>query len=640
MGSTRASSEAFGEHDEYLFAEGTHHRLYEKLGAHPVSDPAGYRFRVWAPNAEAIYVIGDFNDWHPRAQAMHRVGNGSVWECTVPGVQRGQRYKFRVRDRQGHEIDKTDPFGLFTEPYPGFASITWDLEHTWHDADWMSRRRARSRPDAPISIYEVHLGSWRRHPNGRMLSYEELAPRLVDHVLQLGFTHVELLPVTEHPYYASWGYQTTGYFAATSRYGDPQQLMFLIDQLHRAGIAVILDWVPGHFPTDIHALSRFDGTHLYEHEDPRKGLHPEWGSAIYNYGRNEVRSFLHSNAVFWLDRFHVDGLRVDAVASMLYLDYARNPGEWEPNVHGGRENLEAIEFLKRFNTVVHEEFPDVVTFAEESTSYPGVTAPVDEGGLGFDYKWDLGWMNDVLEFFAYDPLHRGQMHEKLTFRQLYATSERFVLPLSHDEVVHGKESLLRKMPGDPWQRFANLRLLLAKMFAEPGKKLLFMGVELATWDEWWHDTELAWGLRHHPQHQGVERLVSDLNRLYRDRPALHQLDHDPAGFAWVDHQDVQQSVTSFVRRDDEGRAVLGVFNHTPVPRWDYRLGVPFGGLWEEILNTDAETYGGSGLGNYGAAQSTGEGRGEWPDSLVLTLPPLAALYFEAEPPMTLQLFEE
>ncbi|MEN0063472.1 MAG: 1,4-alpha-glucan branching protein GlgB [Myxococcota bacterium] len=631
MDPTVYGAEPFGDHDRHLFAEGTHHRLHHRLGARPIE--GGYLFRVWAPSAASVAIIGEFNGWDPQAHGMVRLGDSGVWEGVVLGIDRGQHYKFRIRSAyNGHEVDKTDPFGWFTEPAPGSASITWHLDYDWHDAEWMARRKVVSAPDAPMSIYELHLGSWRRQADGGFLSYAEAAPRLVEHVRRLGFTHVELMPVTEHPFYPSWGYQTTGYFAATSRYGTPQELMQLIDTLHQAGIAVILDWVPGHFPTDANALAFFDGTHLFEHADPRQGLHPEWGSAIFNYGRNEVRSFLHSNAVFWLERYHIDGLRVDAVASMLYLDYGRQDGEWVANRYGGRENLEAVEFLKRFNQVVHLEFPDVVTFAEESTAWPGVTASVDHGGLGFDYKWDLGWMNDSLEYFASDPLYRSRVHEKLTFRPMYAWSERFVLPLSHDEVVHGKGSLLRKMPGDDWQRFANLRLLYAKMFAEPGKKLLFMGAELATWNEWWHDEQLAWSLLETPTHRGVERLIVDLNRLYRSHPALHQLDAKPEGFEWVGHQDTGQSVTSFLRRDEHGNVVLGVFNHTPVPRTDYRVGVPWSGVWTEILNTDASDYGGSGLGNAGAVRSLGTETMGFADGLALTLPPLAALYFESEPP--------
>jgi len=621
----------FGEHDLHLFAEGTHHRLHHKLGAHPRRSPEpGYLFRVWAPGAAYCSVIGDFNGWDPNAHPMWRMGESGVWDTFIPGVARGQRYKFHLRSAyEGRVADKTDPFGWLTEAPPGSASVAWDLDYTWGDHDWMARRAAASAPEAPISIYEVHLGSWRRKPDGTFLTYAEAAPRLAEHVTRLGFTHVELMPVTEHPYYASWGYQTTGYYAATSRYGNPQELMTLIDTLHQAGVAVILDWVPGHFPTDAGALAQFDGTHLFEHADPRQGLHPEWGSAIFNYGRHEVRSFLHSSAVFWLEQYHVDGLRVDAVASMLYLDYGREHGEWVANRYGGRENLEAVDFLRRFNDVVHSEYPGVVTFAEESTAWPGVTSPVDQGGLGFDFKWDLGWMNDTLEYFESDPMFRKGVHSKLTFRPMYSWTERFVLPLSHDEVVHGKGSLLRKMPGDEWQRFANLRLLYAKMFADPGKKFLFMGAELATWNEWWHDEELAWSLLEKPLHAGVARLLGDLNRLYRERPALHRLDQHGDGFQWVDHRDVDQSVTSFLRRDFDGDVVLAVFNHTPVPRHDYRVGVPHLGTWTELMNTDAPEYGGSGVGNYGEVEAKEESASGWPHALVLSLPPLGALFFHA-----------
>ncbi|MEO0601489.1 MAG: 1,4-alpha-glucan branching protein GlgB, partial [Myxococcota bacterium] len=592
----------------------------------------GYLFRVWAPSAADIHVIGDFNGWNRHAHALVRLPGTGVFERFVPGVQRGHKYKFFISSGFGPATEKTDPFGIFSEPAPGSASIAWDLEYAWSDQAWMAQRGDTGGHRVPVSIYEVHLGSWRRRPDGTFLSYADAAPRLAQYVQELGFTHVELLPLTEHPFYPSWGYQTTGYFAATSRYGTPQELMFLIDTLHKANIGVILDWVPGHFPTDANALARFDGTHLFEHADPRQGLHPEWGSAIFNYGRHEVRSFLHSNAVFWLDKFHIDGLRVDAVASMLYLDYGREGGDWIPNAYGGRENLEAVDFLKRFNQVVHDEFPDVVTFAEESTAWPGVTAPVEHGGLGFDYKWDLGWMHDTLKYMSLDPVMRKGSHDKLTFRGLYAWNERYVLPLSHDEVVHGKGSLLRKMSGDEWQRFANLRLLLAKMYADPGKKLLFMGAELATWNEWWHDEGLAWPLLDYDLHAGVQRLVRDLNRVYREESPLYELDTFPEGFEWVDHSDVEQSVTSFLRLDGHGGAVIAAFNHTPVPRHDYWVGVPTPGPWTALLNTDALIYGGSGVDNPPELEALDQGASGRPHALSLTLPPLGAVWYRGPAP--------
>jgi len=619
-----------GEMDLHLFAEGTHHRVFQVLGAHPaqVDGAPGHVFRVWAPNASAISVVGAFNDWDAAAAPMAQRGQG-IWERFVAGVGPGERYKYRLTTAQG-VVDKTDPVGFFTEPHPGHASLTCRLDHDWQDAEWMRARAARGAPDAAISIYELHLGSWRRRADGSLRSFDESADELAHHLTEHGFTHVELMPVSEHPFYGSWGYHTTGYFAVTSRYGTPRDLMRLVDTLHAAGVGVILDWVPGHFPTDAFALASFDGTHLYEHADARRGRHPEWGSAIFNFGRHEVRSFLLSSAVFWLETFHLDGLRVDAVASMLYLDYGRREGEWIPNEHGGRENLEAVEFLQRLNDVVHEEVPGVVTFAEESTSWPRVTGPTRAGGLGFDYKWDLGWMHDSLDYLKHEPVHRRYHHDKLTFRRVYAFSERFLLPLSHDEVVHGKGSLLTKMPGDNWQRFANLRLLYAKMFAEPGKKLLFMGSELAPWGEWSHDTELEWELADAGWHGGIRRLVGDLNRLYREVTALHRLDADPMGFEWIDHRDVDHSVTSHLRSDGDGDLVIAVFNHTPVPRHSYRVGAPRRGHWQEVLNTDATLYGGSGMGNLGGVDTSPVGGAGRPHSLLLTLPPLAALYFRLQ----------
>ncbi|MEA2700309.1 MAG: 1,4-alpha-glucan branching enzyme [Myxococcales bacterium] len=625
----------FGDIDLFLLGEGTHARLYEKLGAHPASvdNRSGTQFAVWAPNAETVDVIGDWNNWTSAADRLplRAVGASGVWEVFAPGVGAGCRYKFRIRSRYGgYTVDKADPYAFATEPPPGTASIVTSLEYGWGDSVWMDHRRARNALSAPISIYEVHLGSWMRDPArpDRLFSYREMAPRLVEHVQRTGFTHVELMPVAEHPFYGSWGYQVTAFFAPTARYGSPQDFMWFIDTLHQAGIGVILDWTPAHFPEDEHGLSYFDGTHLFEHADPRQGRHAEWGSFVFNYGRNEVRSFLLSNALFWLDRYHLDGLRVDAVASMLYLDYGRGPGQWVANQHGGNENLAAIEFLRTFNQAVYRQHPDVQTIAEESTAWPLVTHPAAVGGLGFSLKWDMGWMHDALEYFSIDPLFRRDHHHKLTFRGLYAFSERFVLPLSHDEVVYGKRSLLEKMPGDDWQKFATLRLLYAFMWAQPGKKLLFAGGEFAQRREWNHDRSLDWHLLHEsPRHGQVQLLISELNRLYRQERALHQWDIEPGGFDWIAADDVDTSVYAFLRRGQSGaRPVLAVFNCTPVPRFNYRLGVPAEGIWSEALNTDGAGFGGSNQGNFGAVEATpvpAQGR---PFSINLTLPPLGALY--------------
>ncbi|MBX6341458.1 MAG: 1,4-alpha-glucan branching protein GlgB, partial [Thermomicrobiaceae bacterium] len=535
------------DQDLYLFNEGTHLRLYQKLGSHLIEADGelGVYFAVWAPNAEYVAVIGDFNGWDPGVHPLRPRGSSGIWEGFIPGVTKGDRYKYHIASRlNGYRVDKADPYAARYEEPPRTASIVWDRDYAWGDGEWMATRGARNAAQAPISIYEVHLGSWMRVPEeeNRWLTYRELAPKLADYVDDLGFTHVEFLPIMEHPFYGSWGYQTTGYFAPTSRYGSPQDFMYLIDYLHQRGIGVILDWVPSHFPTDEFALGYFDGTHLYEHADPRKGFHPDWNSYIFNYGRNEVRSFLLSSAMHWLDCYHVDGLRVDAVASMLYLDYSRRPGEWIPNKYGGNENLEAIDFLRRFNVDVYGNYPDVQTIAEESTAWPMVSRPTYIGGLGFGMKWDMGWMHDTLLYFSKDPIHRRYHHNLLTFRGLYMFTENYVLPLSHDEVVHGKGSLIGRMPGDDWQKFANLRLLFAWMFAQPGKKLLFMGGEFGQWREWNHDTSLDWHLLEYPLHQGVCRWVSELNRFYRYNPAMHQLDFDPAGFQWLEANDSEQSV--------------------------------------------------------------------------------------------------
>ncbi|HUG55744.1 MAG TPA: 1,4-alpha-glucan branching protein GlgB [Candidatus Limnocylindrales bacterium] len=621
------------EEDLHWFNEGRHYRLYEKLGSHPATleGTEGALFAVWAPNAAEVSVIGSFNAWTPGRDALRPRGGSGLWEGFVPGARDGATYKYHVVSRwNGYRVAKADPYALQAETPPRTASVVRDVRHDWSDADWMATRAARNAPDAPWSIYEVHLGSWMRGDGDRMLGYRELAPRLAEHAKANGFTHVELMPVMEHPFYGSWGYQVTGFYAPTSRYGRPEDLMALVDHLHREGIGVILDWVPSHFPGDEHGLVYFDGTHLYEHAEPRQGLHPDWNSYIFNYGRHEVRSFLLSSALFWLDRYHADGLRVDAVASVLYLDYSRREGEWIPNRYGGRENIEAIDFLRQLNTVVYAEHPDVQVIAEESTAWPMVSRPTYVGGLGFGAKWDMGWMHDTLRYLSVDPIHRKYHQGELTFRALYAFTENFVLPLSHDEVVHGKGSLLARMPGDGWQRFANVRLLFAYMYATPGKKLLFMGDELAQWREWHHDRSLDWHLLAEPGHEGVRRLVADLGRLYREEPALHELDWDPAGFRWVDASDSEQSVLSFLRRDRSGlREVLAVFNFTPVARYNYRIGVPRGGRWEEILSSDSREYGGSGHGNLGGADAmpvAAHGHGE---SVVLTLPPLGAVYLRS-----------
>ena len=623
-----AEPHVFGELDAYLMREGTHPRLHDKLGAHPV--PGGTQFAVWAPSALAVSVIGDFNQWTPGAHPLRELSGTGVWSGVVPGVGRGALYKYHVRSKlRGYEVAKADPFAIRNEAPPATASIVWTTEHTWRDAAWMASRAARSRPDAPIAIYEVHLGSWMRVPEegNRRLSYREIAPRLVDHVTRLGFTHVELMPLTEHPFYGSWGYETTGYFAATARYGTPDDLMALIDALHQAGIAVVLDWVPAHFPSDEHGLVYFDGTALFEHPDRRLGFHPEWNTSVFDFGRPEVRSFLLSSALYWLERFHVDGLRVDGVASMLYRDYARRPGEWIPNAHGGNEYLEAVELLQRLNTAIAREQPAAITMAEESTAWPQVTGGVDRGGLGFSYKWDMGWMHDTLAYLARDPIHRRYHHHQLTFRGLYAFSERFVLPLSHDEVVYGKRSLLSRMPGDRWQQLATLRLLYAYMYSQPGKKLLFMGSEFGQLREWNHDTSLDWHLLDEPPHRQLQLLVGELNRLYRTEPALHELDCDPAGFQWLDADDAEHSVLLYERIARSGDRIIAAFNFTPVPRPNYRIGVAAPGVWRELLNTDAVEFGGSGQGNFGGVEAAPVGAHGRELSLNAMLPPLGAVLF-------------
>jgi 1,4-alpha-glucan branching enzyme len=625
------------EQDIYLFREGTHFRAYEKLGAHPteggpvrVDGAAGTHFAVWAPNAARVSVVGDFNGWRPDAHPLQqRQDSSGIWSVFVPGVKHGALYKYHIDSRfNGYTVQKADPYAFFSERAPRTASVVWDLSYEWGDSEWMRNRARNNAADAPWSIYEVHMGSWRRVPgeHNRSLSYRELAHALGDYVTEMGFTHVEFLPVMEHPFYGSWGYQVTGYFAPTSRYGTPQDFMYLVDHLHRRGIGVILDWVPSHFPSDEHGLAYFDGTHLYEHADPRKGFHPEWNSSIFNYGRAEVRNFLASSALFWLETYHVDALRVDAVASMLYLDYARKQGEWIPNKFGGHENLEAVDFLKNLNLAVYRDHPDTQTIAEESTAWPMVSRPTYLGGLGFGYKWNMGWMHDTLKYFQTDPIYRKYNHGTLTFSLWYAFTENFVLPLSHDEVVHGKGSLIGKMNGDEWQQFANLRLLLGYMWGHVGKKLLFMGGEFGQRREWQHDESLEWHVLQYPLHAGVRQWMRDLNAVYRQTPALYQRDFTPDGFEWIDCNDSENSTLAFMRKGHSPDDVAIVLcNFTPVPRDNYRIGVPRGGQWRERLNSDAQEYGGGGIGNFGlveAAPLPSHGRTH---SLTLRLPPLATL---------------
>jgi 1,4-alpha-glucan branching enzyme len=618
-------------HDLYLFREGTHSRLYEKLGAHVLAD--GTQFAVWAPNAAQVSVIGDFNGWDPRAQPMHGSDAG-IWTAKVPAAKQGSIYKFHVVSKQAnYRADKSDPYAHRSETAPRTGSVVWQLDYEWNDAEWMKNRRRANALDAPWSIYELHLGSWRRSPDNprEPLGYRDLAQPLAEYVKRLGFTHVELMPVMEHPFYGSWGYQCTGYFAPSSRYGTPQDFMYFVDVLHQNGIGVILDWVPSHFPWDQHGLGFFDGTHLYEHSDPRQGHHPDWASAIFHYGRNEVRSFLSSSAHFWLERYHADGLRVDAVASMLYLDYGRKQGEWIPNRYGGRENLDAIDFVRFLNETLYRDFPDIQTIAEESTAWPQVSRPNYVGGLGFGMKWNMGWMHDTLGYFKRDAVYRKHHHDELTFSLWYAFHENFVLPLSHDEVVHGKSSLIGRMPGDAWQQFANLRLLFGYMWTHPGKKLLFMGCEFGQRREWTHEDSLEWHvLGADPRHEGVQRWVADLNRVYCNEKALHEKDFSVDGFRWVQRGDWEQSAIAYLRQSPSGPPMLVVCNFTPVPRYNYRVGVPRGGRWRELLNSDAAYYGGSGMGNQGGADAQPMPYEELSHSLTLTLPPLAVLFFKPE----------
>jgi 1,4-alpha-glucan branching enzyme len=625
--------------DLYFFQEGTHSKLSDVMGAHFIAERGGTQFAVWAPHAKSISVIGTFNDWRPDVAYMQRSPAG-VWQCFVPGAYTGAHYKFRVENASGYHADKSDPFAVYCEKSPSTASIIWDLNYNWQDAAWMSSRASANSLNSPISIYEVHLGSWRRVPEqgNRSLSYREAAEYLIPYVQEMGFTHVELLPIMEHPFYGSWGYQTTGYFAPTSRYGTPQDFMRLVDLLHQHGIGVILDWVPSHFPQDEYSLGYFDGEHEYEPADPRRGVHPDWNSFIFDYGRPEVRSFLLSSAMFWLDRYHADGLRVDAVASMLYLDYSRKPGQWIPNSAGGRENLDAINFLQHLNTDIYRVHPDTQTIAEESTAWPSVSRPASQGGLGFGMKWDMGWMHDTLQYLSIDPVYRHYQHAELTFRAVYAFNENFILPLSHDEVVYGKGSLLNKMPGDESAKFAGLRLLLSYMYALPGKKLLFMGAEFGQWSEWRHDASLDWHLLQYESHRAIRLLTGDLNRLYRSERALHEDETQSSSFAWINSDDAQHNVLSFVRRGaNRADDLLALCNFSSVFLTGYRIGAPMRGSWREIFNSDAKTYSGLGRGNFGLVETVPLPLHGYEQSLTLDLPPLGTVFLkrkghEAVPP--------
>jgi 1,4-alpha-glucan branching enzyme len=622
-----------GQLDLHLFSEGQHWELWKKLGAHltEVDGAKGTTFHVWAPNAQRVSVVGDFNGWDGRIHSMRKLLGCGVWEIFVPDVVESAHYKFELRDMNNAVRVKSDPFAFFGQHGTATASLVFDLgRYRWDDEAWMEQRRTKQHLRSAVSVYEVHLGSWQRKPEegNRYLSYREMADSLLPYIVEMGYTHVELLPVAEHPFDGSWGYQVTGYFAPTSRFGNPDEFRYLVDRFHQAGIGVILDWVPGHFPKDEFALAKFDGTALFEHADPKQGEHMDWGTLIFNYGRNEVRNFLIANALFWLEEYHIDGLRVDAVASMLYLDYSRKEGEWVPNQHGGRENLDAIYFLKRFNEVCYEKHPGIMTIAEESTAWPGVSRPVYLGGLGFGFKWNMGWMHDFLEYMEKDPLYRRYHQGTVTFSLLYAFQEHFMLVLSHDEIVHGKGSMLNKMPGDLWQKFANLRMFYAWMYAHPGKKLLFMGGEFGQWREWNHDTSLDWHLCSYPEHDGLKRLVQHLNYLYKNEPALWDLDDTYDGFEWIDFYDSDNSVVAFMRKSSGGDIIAFVVNATPVPRENYRIGVPHGGFYEEVLNTDAQTYGGGNVGNYGgiwADAISWQGKGH---SIAIHLPPLATVGFK------------
>jgi len=635
VGAPEADVYAFGpvlgEQDVYFFGEGTHRRLWKTMGAHPrvIDGVCGYAFSVWAPNAHRVSIVGDFNQWDGRVHPM-RNHNG-IWEIFIPHIGSGEHYKFEMIGSGGNLFTKSDPFAFFSQHGPQTASITYDLDqYQWQDDSWMTRRAQADPYHSPMSIYEVHLGSWKRKfdDGDRFLSYLELADELVDYVVEMGYTHIELMPITEFPFDGSWGYQVTGFYAATSRFGTPDEFRTFVDRCHERGIGIILDWVPAHFPKDAHGLARFDGTALYEHADPRQGEHTDWGTHIFNYGRNEVRNFLISNAMYWFEEFHIDGLRVDAVASMLYLDYSREAGQWIPNQYGGRENLEAIHFLKELNQVCYAEHPGIMTIAEESTAFPGVSRPVDTGGLGFGFKWNMGWMNDSLSYISHEPVHRKYHHGVATFSMIYAYQENYVLVLSHDEVVHGKGSLIQKMPGDRWQQMANARLFLAWMFAHPGKKLLFQGLDFGQTDEWKHHQSLPWHLLEFPEHAGIHFLVRDLNRLYVSEKALHELDHEPGGFEWIDHNDAKHSLFSFVRRSKQGETIVVVSNGTPVPRPGYRLGVPDAGFYEEIFNSDSRIYGGSNVGSAGGIPSQDALAHGRPQSIQIDIPPLGTVMFK------------
>jgi 1,4-alpha-glucan branching enzyme len=625
-----------GELDMHLYCEGTHYEIYRKLGAHlmEVNGHAGVLFSVWAPNAQRVSVVGDFNGWDGRLHPMRKRVEAGIWEIFIPGVGEEAHYKFELRNCFGQIVLKGDPFAFYSQHGLQTASLVFDLDRfTWSDREWMESRRTREWHKEPVSVYEVHLGSWARIPeeNNRYLSYREFSDRLIKYVLEMGYTHIELMPIAEHPFDGSWGYQVTGYYSPTSRFGNPDEFREFVDRCHQAGIGVILDWVPGHFPKDAYGLAQFDGTHLYEHADPRQGEHQDWGTLIFNYGRSEVRNFLIGNALFWLDEYHIDGLRVDAVASMLYLDYSREPGAWVPNVHGGRENLEAIYFLKRFNEVSYERFPGIMTIAEESTAWPGVSRPTFLGGLGFGFKWNMGWMHDFLVYMSREPVHRKYHQGDITFSLLYAFQEHFILVLSHDEIVHGKGSLINKMPGDAWQKFANLRMFYAWMYSYPGKKLLFMGGEFGQWQEWNHDRSLDWHLLQFPMHAGLRRLVQHLNYLYRNEPALWQLDDSYEGFEWIDFHDAESSIVAYFRKAHDGPTLIFVVNATPVPRHSYRLGATGEGWYEEVLNTDAETYGGSNVGNYGGVHADAIPWQGQSHSISINLPPLGVVAFKKHP---------
>jgi 1,4-alpha-glucan branching enzyme len=629
------NSSLFTDQDIFLFKEGSHFRLYEKLGSHlmTVNDTQGVQFAIWAPNAVNVSVIGDFNSWDQQSHNLKkRQDSSGIWEGFIPGLNQGSVYKYHIISSfNDYKVDKGDPYAYYWEISPRTASIVWNLNYEWKDQEWMAGRHKHNALDAPFSIYEVHLGSWRRmvEDGNRFLNYREMAHSLVEYVKEMGFTHVEFMPVMEHPFYGSWGYQTIGQFAPTSRYGTPQDFMYLIDRLHQQGIGVILDWVPSHYPADEHGLAYFDGTHLYEHADPRQGIQPEWNSFIFNMGRGEVQSFLISNAIYWLDKYHIDALRVDAVSSILYLDFSRKQGEWIPNKFGGRENIDAIAFLKRFNQVVYETYPDIQTIAEEATTWSMVSRPIYIGGLGFGMKWNMGWMNDTLAYFSQDPLYRKYSHHQLAFNIWYAFSENFVLVLSHDEVVYEKGSLISKMPGDEWQKFANLRLFLGYMFGNPGKKLLFMGGEFGQWKEWDHDASLDWDLLQYPTNRGIQRWVRDLNHFYKREPALHKRDFQPDGFEWIDFRDWENCVIAFLRKGTSVEDTLVVVcNFTPIPRYNYRIGVPDGGFWKEVLNSDAGEYGGSGRGNLGGVEATPVSSHGKYNSISITLPPLGVLFFK------------